>query len=71
MCLAAMGKITKIKGDTATIDYDGVIRKANIAFIDASPGDYVLVHAGFAIQKVSKEEYEKNNRFTGDELGDG
>ncbi len=56
MCLAIPGKITEINGDTALIDYDCVKKKANISFIDCKVGDYVLVHVGFAIQKVDEEK---------------
>ena len=53
MCLAVPGKIVEINGNTAVIDYGGVKREARIDFIpDAKVGDYVIVHTGFAIEKV-------------------
>jgi len=55
MCLAIPSKITRIENDMATIDVDGVQRKASLLLLqDAAIGDYVIVHAGFAIQKIDE-----------------
>lgn len=57
MCLAIPAKILKIKGNTAEIESLGVKKEVEISLIpDAKKGDYVIVHAGFAIQLVEKEE---------------
>lgn len=56
MCLAYPGKIEKIKGDKAIIDFSGIKKEANISFVKIKKGDFVIVHAGFAIQKMGKEE---------------
>ena len=52
MCYAVPGLVVRTQGDTARIDYGGVERDANISLVRARRGDYVLVHAGFAIQKL-------------------
>lgn len=55
MCLAIPSKIIKIQNNMATIDVDGVQREASLLLIeDARVGDYVIVHAGFAIQKLDE-----------------
>ena len=55
MCLAIPSKIKKIENDMATIDVDGVQRQASLLLLeDAKIGDYVIVHAGFAIQKLDE-----------------
>ncbi len=55
MCLAIPSKITHIENDMATIDVDGVQREASLLLLaDARVGDYVIVHAGFAIQKIDE-----------------
>ena len=62
MCLAIPGKIIKIddKDDLATVDYgDGTKRMINISLVDVKIGDYVLVHAGFAIEKLEEVEAQK------------
>jgi hydrogenase expression/formation protein HypC len=57
MCLAVPAEIVEIEGNTATLDFGGARRKANISLLeDAKIGDYVIVHVGYAIQKLSKEE---------------
>ena len=65
MCLAIPGKIVEIdkKNQNALVDYGGnTKRKANISLVDVKVGQYVLVHAGFAIQildpKDAKETLE-------------
>jgi hydrogenase expression/formation protein HypC len=55
MCLAIPSKITKIENDMAIIDVDGVQREASLLLLeDAKVGEYVIVHAGFAIQKIDE-----------------
>jgi hydrogenase expression/formation protein HypC len=59
VCLAIPGKIVEIdtKNQHATIDYgDGTKRKANVSLVDVKKGDFVLVHAGFAIEVLDKKE---------------
>ncbi|MGA7145961.1 MAG: HypC/HybG/HupF family hydrogenase formation chaperone [Desulfobacterales bacterium] len=56
MCLAIPSKIVKIENNVATIDVDGVRREASLLLIDDPKiGDYVVVHAGFAINKINEE----------------
>lgn len=61
MCLAIPGKIQKINNDNiAEIDFDGVKRSASLDMLpSAKTGDYVLVHAGFAIEVVNEKEAQK------------
>jgi hydrogenase expression/formation protein HypC len=55
MCLAIPSKITQIENNMATIDVDGVKRKASLLLLEnAGIGDYVIVHAGFAIHKIDE-----------------
>lgn len=57
MCLAIPGKIIEINGDKANIEYgEGVVNKANVSMVDVKIGDYVLVHAGFAIKVLSEKD---------------
>ncbi len=59
MCLAVPAEIKAIDGNTATVDYGGVKRTANISLVEAKVGDFVIVHAGYAIQVMDREEAEK------------
>ncbi len=59
MCLAVPAEIKSIDGNTATVDYGGVTRTANISLVEAKVGDFVIVHAGYAIQVMDRDEAEK------------
>jgi len=59
MCLAVPAEVKSIDGHTATVDYGGVTRNANISLVDVKVGEYVIVHAGYAIQVLDKEEARK------------
>ncbi len=55
MCLAIPSKIVEITNNKAVIDVDGVRRECSLLMIeDPKIGDYVIVHAGFAIQKIDE-----------------
>jgi hydrogenase expression/formation protein HypC len=60
MCLSIPVKIISIDGSMAEVSAGGTLFKAGIHMIEnARVGDYVLLHAGFAIQKISEEEAEE------------
>lgn len=59
MCLAVPAKVKSIDKDTATVDFGGVSRRVSLGILkDVKKDDYILIHAGFAIGKVEKEEAE-------------
>jgi len=60
MCLAVPGLIEDIDGERAEINFGGVTREANISLVDAEIGDYVIVHAGYAIERLEEEEAKKS-----------
>lgn len=57
MCLAIPARVSKIEeGHMATVDIMGVTRKVSLDLVpEAVEGDFVLVHAGFALQVVDEE----------------
>lgn len=60
MCLAVPAQITKIENHHAFVDTMGFAHRVNLQLIeDVIPGDYVLVHAGFAIQKIDTDQYNE------------
>jgi hydrogenase expression/formation protein HypC len=61
MCLAMPVLVLELtSGDQATVDLDGVKREISLALVDdVQPGDYVILHAGFALQKLDREEADR------------
>lgn len=56
MCVAIPGKVISISEDEAVVDFGGIKKKINIFFMeDIKVGDYLLIHAGCAIEKIDKE----------------
>jgi hydrogenase expression/formation protein HypC len=59
MCLAIPLELVEINGNTAIGEAVGMRREIRVDFIDApQPGDFVIVHAGFAIERLPKEQAE-------------
>ena len=59
MCLAFPAKIVAIEGDLATVERSGVKRSASLMLLpDVHVGDWVLIHAGFAMQVVDEREVQ-------------
>ena len=58
MCLGVPGRILKVDGLVATVDFWGVEREVRLDVVDEPvvPGDYVLNHVGFAIRRIPHEE---------------
>ena len=57
MCLSVPGKVVEIQDNMAKIEVGGLLREASMAVCpDVVVGDYVLIHAGFAIQKLDENE---------------
>lgn len=60
MCLAVAGQVMEIKGEDAAVDFGGLVKRASIRLFPALQiGDYVLVHAGFVIQKLDADYAEE------------
>ena len=65
MCLAIPGEILSISGDelltrTARVDFGGLVKEINLAFVpEASVGDFILVHVGFAITVIDEAEAQR------------
>lgn len=70
MCVGLSAKVVKVNNGTALIDADGVRREVSAELLDGlEPGDYVMVHAGTAIAKITEDEEAEAARVMGG-LGD-
>jgi hydrogenase expression/formation protein HypC len=57
MCLSVPGKVVEIQNNMAKVEVGGVLREVSMDVCpDAAVGDYVLIHTGFAIQKLDEKE---------------
>ena len=60
MCLGIPMKVVKIDGDEGFVEAGGLRKRANFSLMkSAKPGDYILLHAGFAIEKIKEAEARK------------
>jgi hydrogenase expression/formation protein HypC len=67
MCLAIPVKVVKVKGNLAEVSMSGVKRQADIRFLEnIKPGDYILLHAGFAIEKIDEKEAQETLKLLKD-----
>ncbi len=60
MCLGVPGRVLRIDGTTALVDFFGVSRQVRLELVDepVSPGDYILNHVGFAIRRIPEADIE-------------
>ena len=71
MCLAIPGQVIELVDETnrlARVDVAGVVRNVNVALLDADggaagPGDWVLIHVGFALSKLDEKEAQATLRL--------
>jgi hydrogenase expression/formation protein HypC len=64
MCWAIPARIVEIDGDAGRAELSGTVREVGLQLIDdAQIGDYVLIHAGFAIQKLDEDEAQETLRL--------
>ena len=60
MCLGIPMKVVKINGDEGTVESGGLKKRANFSLMSGLKlGDYILLHAGFAIEKIKDSEARK------------
>ena len=64
MCLAIPGRILSTSGEdllrSAKVDFDGIVREVSLSLLpEASAGDWVIVHAGFALNRIDETEAER------------
>ena len=61
MCVGIQGKVVRVSKGTALVDADGARREVSAALLDdLEPGDYVMVHAGCAIAKITDDDADES-----------
>jgi hydrogenase expression/formation protein HypC len=65
MCLAVPMRVVSIDGDDVVAEIDGVKREASLMLLgeEVLVGDFVIVHAGFAISKLDEEDAQETLRL--------
>lgn len=64
MCLAIPAKVIEIQGNNAKVDFgEGVLRDVNVTLVKPRLGEYVLVHAGYAIEVIDRKAAEETLRL--------
>jgi hydrogenase expression/formation protein HypC len=72
MCLGVPMRVMSIDGETAICEIDGVRREASLMMVDGvRVGDFVLIHAGFAIEKLDEEDAQQTLELFRQLLADG
>ncbi len=67
MCVGVSGKVVKLDGDAAIVDSQGARKEISAGLIDdLEPGDYVMVHAGIAIAKITDEDEDETDELMED-----
>jgi len=60
MCIGIPAKVIEISGQMGKVDYEGVVRETSFVMLpEAKVGDFVILHAGFAIKKLSEKEAQE------------
>ncbi len=69
MCLAVIGKVVSMNGDEGVIELSGVRREIMLSLVpEVKVGDYVMLHAGFAIQIIDEEDARESIRLINEML---
>ena len=60
MCLALPARVIAVEGERARVDVDGVEMPVSLAFLsDVAPGDYIVVHVGYALSKIDPAQADR------------
>ena len=71
MCLGVVGRIEEVRGDTAVVEIMGVQRDISIVLVpDIQVGEYVMIHAGFAINPIDEEAAKETEELLRQVYGD-
>ncbi len=71
MCLGIPGRVDKIEGEMATVEFGGADRQVSLELVpgEVNVGDYVLVHAGFALERIDEDEARETLQMLKEAIG--
>jgi hydrogenase expression/formation protein HypC len=71
MCLGIPGRVDRIDGVMATVEFGGAGRQVSLELVpdEVEVGDYVLVHAGFALERIDEEEARETLKMLNEAIG--
>jgi hydrogenase expression/formation protein HypC len=71
MCLGIPGRVDKIEGQNATVEFGGAARTVSLELVpeEVRVGDYVLVHAGFALERIDEDEARETLQLLKEAVG--
>ena len=71
MCLGIPGRVDKIEDQTATVEFGGAARPVSLELVpeEVRVGDYVLVHAGFALERIDEDEARETLQMLKEAIG--
>ena len=56
MCLGIPARVIEVIGDVGIVEFGGIRKEVDASLLDVKPGDYVIIHAGAIISRLSPEE---------------
>ncbi len=59
MCLGIPAKVVEVRGEVGIVEFGGVRKEVDASLVDVEPGDYVIIHAGAMISRLSPKEAEE------------
>jgi hydrogenase expression/formation protein HypC len=71
MCLAIPGIVLGIRGKEATVDFGGIRRTVKVDLVTVKPGEYVIVHAGYAIEVMDEKDAQETLKILEEMTADG
>ncbi len=71
MCLGIPGRVDRIEGEMATVEFGGAGRQVSLELVpdEVKVGDYVLVHAGFALERIDEDEARETLQMLNEAIG--
>lgn len=73
MCLAVPMEVIKIADNSAVVEYEGTKREVRLDIVDQRPevGDYVIIHAGFALHRIDEAEAKESLKYLKEMMAHG